>query len=205
MTDLIRKPADNDHPIHDLLRERWSPRAFADRPVTDEQLLSLFEAARWSQSCFNDQPWFFILATQAQPDSYAKLLSCLTDSNQTWAKRAPVLMLMIARLTFEADGSPNHHALYDLGQAMQNLTVQATSMELVIRQMAGIHPDHAQTIYQIPDGYRVLAGAALGYQGTIDILSEKHQQREVLPRERKPLSAFVFSDRFGETAPFIAE
>lgn len=202
---MIHKPAHHDHPIHDLLRDRWSPRAFADRPVTDDQLLSLFEAARWSQSCFNDQPWFFIIATQADPEEYTKLLSCLTDSNQTWAKRAPVLMLMIARLTFEADGSPNHHALYDLGQAMQNLTVQATALGLMIRQMAGIHPDQAHEIYQVPEGYRVLVGAALGYQGPLEVLSEKQQQREALPRERKPLNAFVFSGRFGEIAPFIPE
>lgn len=198
------KPADADYAIHDLLQQRWSTRAFdAHRPVEHAKLLSLFEAARWSASCFNEQPWRFLVATHDQPEAYAKLLSCLNDSNQAWAQYAPVLLLTVAHLQFAVDGSPNQHAVHDIGLAMQNLIVQATSLDLMVRQMAGIHPLKAHELYGIPtDTYRVVTAVAIGYQGEVDHLSERNQARELLPRTRNPLTDFVFG-AWGEASPLL--
>src|SRR5215208_4639816 len=106
---------DAAHPIHDLLRRRWSPRAFADRPVEREKLLSVMEAARWAPSSFNEQPWSFLVATKDRPDEHARMLECLAEKNQTWAKAAPVLMISVASLHFARNGKPNRHALHDVG------------------------------------------------------------------------------------------
>ncbi|HEX2622386.1 MAG TPA: nitroreductase family protein [Phototrophicaceae bacterium] len=200
---MLQKPADNDYPILDLLKQRWSTRAFDSRLVEHEKLLSLFEAARWSASCFNEQPWRFIVATRDQSESFAKVLSCLNNSNQTWAQHVPVLMLTVTHLQFEVDGSPNHHAVHDIGLTIQNLIVQATSMGLMVRQMAGIHPERAHEIYGIPhESYRVVTAVAIGYQGTADHLSEKNQARELEPRRRKPLTELVFGE-WNEPSPLI--
>jgi nitroreductase len=200
---VIQKPAKNQYPLHDLLKQRWSPRAFSSQPVEREKLLSLFEAVRWSPSCYNAQSWRLIVATQDEPEAFAKLLSCLTEGNQGWAKYAPVLMLTLARATFEVDGSVNRHAWYDVGLAMANMIVQATSMGLMVRQMAGIQPEHARMLYHIPQEYDVVTAVALGYQGTTDHLSEKNQRREGEERTRKPLHELVFGDEWGKPSPLI--
>src|SRR5881275_108783 len=103
----MQKPAPNDAPIHELLRNRWSPRAFADQAIPQEVLRSLFEAARWAPSSFNEQPWAYIVATKENPEEHAQLLNCLLEKNQQWARLAPVLMVSIARLNFEKTGKPN--------------------------------------------------------------------------------------------------
>jgi nitroreductase len=103
---LPEKPAETGFPIHDLIRRRWSPRAFADRHVEPEKLGSLLEAARWAASSNNEQPWRFILATRENPNDFARLLGCLKESNQVWVRHASVLMLSVARLTFTEDGQP---------------------------------------------------------------------------------------------------
>ena len=104
---MPEKRARTDHPIHTLLAERWSPYAFADRPVSREDLLSLFEAARWAASSYNEQPWSYLVATRDDPNGFALLLSCLVEGNQAWAKAAPVLALGCTRLTFVRNGQPN--------------------------------------------------------------------------------------------------
>ncbi len=111
----MEKPADVQFHIHDLLRRRWSPRAFADQPVEREKIQSLLEAARLASSCFNEQPWVFILASIECPESHQKLLSCLVEGNQIWAKRAPLLLLTVAKLHFDHNGQVNRHAYHDVG------------------------------------------------------------------------------------------
>src|SRR5207247_3106842 len=113
----MEKLAETRDPIHDLLRRRWSPRAFSDRRVEPHKLRSLSDAARWSQSSYNEQPWSFIVATKEDEAEYARLLSCLVEGNIEWAQLAPVLMVSVARLSFEEDGKPNRHAFHDVGQA----------------------------------------------------------------------------------------
>jgi nitroreductase len=144
----MEKPADTQYPIHDVMRRRWSPRAFDDRLIEPEKLRSLFEAARWAPSSNNGQPWRFLVATRDNKIDYDRLLNCLVEANQKWAYRAPVLLLSVAKLQFE-DGSPNRHAFYDTGMAVENLALQATELGLVAHQMAGFLIDRARADCQI--------------------------------------------------------
>jgi nitroreductase len=200
----MEKPADTHYPIHELLKRRWSPRAFSDRPVEPDTLRSLLEAARWAPSSFNEQPWSFIVATKDDPVEFGRLLSCLVEGNIQWAQHAPVLMVTVARLSFEDDGKPNRHAFHDVGQAAANLTVQATALGLFVHQMAGILPDKVRALYGVPDQYEPVAGIALGYPGDPQSLPERLRQRELAPRERRPLPEFVFSGRWGRTSPLVS-
>ncbi len=200
----MEKLAETQYPIHDLLRRRWSPRAFSDRRVEPDKLRSLWEAARWAASSFNEQPWSFIVATKEDEAEYARLLSCLVEGNIQWAQHAPVLMVSVARLSFEEDGKPNRHAFHDVGQAAANLTVQATALGLMVHQMAGILPDKIRELYGIPEGYEAVAGIALGYPGDPQALPERLRQRELAPRERKPLPEFVFTGHWGRTSPVVS-
>jgi len=202
---VMEKPAETQYPIHDLLRRRWSPRAFSDRRVDPAIMRSLLEAARWAPSSYNEQPWSFIVATKDDPVEFGRLLSCLVEGNIQWAQHAPVLMVSVARLYFEDDGKPNRHAFHDVGLAVANLIVQATALGLVVHQMAGIFPDKIRELYGIPEGYEAVAGIALGYPGDPQSLPEELRKRELAPRERKPLTEFVFSGRWGQTSPIVTD
>ena len=199
----MEKPADTQYPIHDLLRRRWSPRAFSDRRVDPAIMRSLLEAARWAPSSYNEQPWSFIVATKDDPVEFGRLLSCLVEGNIQWAQHAPVLKVSVARLSFEDYGKPNRHAFHDVGLAVANLIVQATALGLVVHQMAGILPDKIRKLYGIPEGYEAVAGIALGYPGDPQSLPEGLRKRELAPRERKPMTEFVFSGRWGQTSPIV--
>ncbi len=196
----LDKPAETAFPIHDLLRRRWSPRAYSSRRVEPAHLGSLLEAARWGASCFNQQPWNFVVTTQDEPEFFNQFLNCLVESNRAWAQRAPVLMLSVAKLTFDEGGQPNRHAWHDVGFAMGNLCVQATALGLVVHQMAGFDPVKAREAFQIPDGYEPVAAIALGYQDDPAVLSERLQTKERAPRTRKPLTSFVFGGKWGAPA-----
>ena len=188
----MEKPADTQYPIHELLRQRWSPRAFDDRSIEPEKLRSLFEAARWAPSSNNGQPWRFLVATKENKTEYDRLFNCLVEANQKWAHRAPALLLSVATLQFE-DGLPNRHALHDTGMAAENLVVQATALGLVAHQMAGFRIDQARADCQIPEGYEPVAMIAVGYPGDSALLSDRLRSREAQPRVRKPLTEFVYS------------
>lgn len=199
----MKKPAETQYPIHELLRERWSPRAFSDRRVEPDALRSLLEAARWAPSSSNEQPWSLIVTTKEDPDGFGGVLRCLMDGNIPWAQRAPVLMVSVARLSFEDEGKPNRHAFHDVGQAVANLSVQATALGLVVHQMAGFYPDKVRELYGIPKEFEPVAVIALGYPGDPESLPEKFRSRELAPRERKPLAEFVFAERWGKASPLI--
>lgn len=199
----MKKPADNDHPIHELLRERWSPRAFADKPVTSEVLRSLFEAARWAPSSNNEQPWAFIVATKDDAATHSKLLSALVEFNQAWAKNAPVLGIAVSRLAFARNGHPNRNAFYDTGAAMAHLTMEATSRGLLVHQMAGFDPHKAIHLFSIPAGWEPIAAFVLGYPGDPESLPENLRERELAPRSRKPLTEFIMSGSWGQPAKFL--
>src|SRR5437763_3225156 len=157
--------AATDHPVHDLIAARWSPYAFAERPVAKADLLSLFEAARWAPSSYNEQPWSYLVATRDEPEEFGRLLSCLVEGNQVWAKAAPVLALGCTSLHFVRTGKPNAAAVHDLGLASASLLLEATARGLVVHQMIGIQPDRARELYQIPEGVQPLTGLAIGYPG----------------------------------------
>ena len=185
------KFAVNNHPIHELLRRRWSPRAFSSQPVESDKLLSLFEAARWSPSAANTQPWYFIVATQDDPEEFSKLLAVLTERNQRWAKSVPVLLLAVARRVTD-DGHENRWASYDLGQSMAHLSIQATNLGLSVHQMAGLDPARARDAFGIPEGYEAITAGAIGYPGEPNDLPEDLRDRELAERSRKELTEFVF-------------
>jgi nitroreductase len=178
--------------IHELLARRWSPKAFSSRPVEAATLAQLFEAARWAPSSYNAQPWAFIVATREDAEGYNRLLSTLVDVNRQWAQTAPVLILAVAKLDFDHVAHTNHHAQYDLGQAVANLTVQATSLDLHIHQMGGFDRNAARDLFAIPAGYEPVAALALGYH--------EGPPADQAARTRKPLSDFVFSGKWGRPA-----
>lgn len=195
---LSHKHATPDHPIQDWIARRWSPYAFADRPVSEENLQALFEAARWAPSSYNEQPWSYLVATEANPAEFAKLLSCLVEANQAWAQAAPVLALGCTRLYFTRNGTPNAAAIHDLGLASAMLTAEATARGLHVHQMIGILPDRARELYAIPEGVQPLTGLAIGYATTADALAEPYRQRDLAVRTRKPLAEFVFEGHWGQ-------
>ena len=199
----MQKLAETRYPIHELLRERWSPRAFADRMVEPEKLRSLLEAARWAPSSFNEQPWSFIVATKEHPGEYGRLLSCLVEGNVRWAQHAPVLMLSVARLAFERNQKPNRHAFHDVGLAVENMVIQATALGLAVHQMAGFHVDKARELFSIPDGHEPVAALVLGFPGDPAGLPEDLRERERAPRIRKPLESFVFSGQWGQPSRLV--
>src|SRR5437763_15662504 len=197
--------AATDHPVHDLIAARWSPYAFAERPVAKADLLSLFEAARWAPSSFNEQPWSYLVATRDEPEEYARLLSCLVEGNRAWAQAAPVLALGCTSLNFTRNGQPNAAAVHDLGLASASLVLEATARGLAVHQMIGILPDRAREVYQIPEGVQPLTGLAIGYAGDPAALPEKLRERDLARRPRKPLTAFVFTGRWGMAAPLVGK
>lgn len=198
------KQAAPDHPIHELIARRWSPYAFADRPVSDEDLRSLFEAARWAASSYNEQPWSYIVATKSNAVEFERLLSCLVEGNQAWAQAAPVLALGCTSLVFARNGKPNAAALHDLGLASATLTLEATARGLLVHQMIGILPDRARELYRIPEGVQPLTGLAIGFATDPDALPEAYRERDRMPRTRKRLSEFVFGGVWGTAASPVA-
>lgn len=201
----MSKTAANDYPIHDLLKRRWSPRAFADRPIEPEKLLSLLEAARWAPSSYNEQPWAFVVATRDQPEDYARLLGCLIEFNQTWAKAAPVLVLTFAHLSFERNQQANRHSYHDLGLAVGALTVQATAEGLAVHQMAGISVEKIRQTFAPPAGWDPVSAVAIGYAGDPETLPKELRERELAAPTRKALASFVFAGAWGLPSPLLAQ
>ena len=200
----MEKPADTTYPIHDLLRRRWSPRAFSARPVEPEKLRSLWEAARWAPSSFNEQPWSFIVATKENQEGYERLLHCLSEGNRAWAQQAPILMLSVATLQFEENGEPNRHAFHDVGLAVENLVVQATALGLSVHQMAGFDREKTRAAFLIPASHEPVAGLAIGYPGDPATLPERLRERELVQRNRKPITQFVFAGRWGDPSSLVS-
>ena len=192
-----QKQAAPDHPINELLIQRWSPYAFANRAVSESDLRSLFEAARWAASSYNEQPWSYIVASKSEPDAFKRILSCLVEGNQGWAADVPVLALGCTSLNFARNGKPNAAAIHDLGLASANLTVEATARGLSVHQMIGILPDKVRELYRVPEGVQPVTALAIGYAADPNTLPEKIRERELSPRSRKPLSEFVFGAAWG--------
>ncbi len=199
---MIYKEADNRFPINPLSKIRWSPRAFADRPVEKEKLQSIFEAARWSPSGGNQQPWRFIVGIK--PDAtWKKIFECLDDGNKEWGYLPPVLIITVGKVMLESGRAENGSFRYDTGQSAAHLTFEATSRGLFVHQMGGILPEQAIERFEIPEGYQPLTAIAIGYMGEPELLKGRNYEREFEKRTRKELSEFVFSGKFGNPADFI--
>ena len=194
----MEKPADTQYPIHDLIKRRWSPRAFSDQLVEAEKLRMLFEAARWAPSSNNEQPWRFIVATKDHETEWNRLLACLVEGNRKWASRAPALILSVASLNFQEDSTPNRHAFHDTGMAVENLVLQATALGLSTHQMAGFDVEKARADLKIPSGYEPVAMIAVGYPGDLASLSDRLRERELRPRSRQFISEWTFSGQWGD-------
>jgi nitroreductase len=201
----VSKIAATDFPIHKLLAERWSPDTFADRPVSQADLCSLFEAARWAPSSHNEQPWSYIVATKDVPEQFQAALSCLTEGNRAWANSAPVLAFAVVRLKLLRNGKDNRAAVHDLGLASSNLVVEATSRGFSVHQMIGILPEKARDTYGIPEGWEVWTAMAIGYLDDLGNLADMLEEANVTKRKRKKLSEFVFSAKWGNPSTFLSE
>ncbi len=184
----------------DLLKKRRSTVAFSSKEVTKDQLKQLFDATRWAASCFNEQPWRFIVATKNQETLYKKVLNGINEHNQSWAKNAPVLMLTFARKTFEANRKPNAHSWHDLGLAVGNMSAQATAMGLYVHQMAGIVRENIKNDFNIPEDYEIVSAIALGYKLDLEEVPEQLKGRETKERSRKPFNEFVFDKDWEESS-----
>ena len=193
-----------DHPIAEIIADRWSPCAFSNRDVPTEILRSLFEAARWAASSYNEQPWRYMVATLTNPFDYDRLLSCLVEGNHGWAKTAPVLALGCVAENFTQNGKPNAAAEHDLGAASTSLALEATARGLVVHQMIGILPDRARELFKIPEGFKPLTGLAIGYPGDPETLPEKIRRRDLNPRSRNPLKEFVYGLEWGKAASLLS-
>ena len=195
------KRAVTDYPILPILAERWSPYGFEKRPMSEADLCSLFEAARCAASSYNEQPWSYLVATRENPAEFGRLLSCLVEGNQAWAKEAPVLVLGIVSLRFARNNQDNRAAVHDLGLAAGNLLAEATTRGLSVHQMIGILPDKARELYQIPEHFEAWTAMAIGYKADPTKLPDVLRERDTALRQRKPLNKFVFTGRWGQPMP----
>lgn len=202
---IEQKKSRNKHPVIAEIKNRWSPRAFSDKPVSDEKLLSLMEAARWAPSSRNEQPWRFLIARK-QDKHYQRLFEALNEYNQRWAFTAPVIGATLAAKKHERNSTENIYRLHDVGLAMGNLLAQATHMGLHVHQMAGIHPEIIVKNFGIDtEEYEVVAMFVLGYQDEkhLDELEEKYREAELNARSRKELSEMVYGRRWGENPEWL--
>jgi nitroreductase len=195
----MNKEATTLFPINDLAKKRWSPRAFMSTPVEREKIISLFEAARWSASGGNEQPWRYIIGIHPD-ETWQKIFSTLLEGNQEWNKTVPVLIISIGNKISTWDGNISPYFQYDVGQSVAHLILEAVHQGLHTHQMGGFSPEKARTLFDIPETFQALTVIAVGYQGDPDTLPEKLKQRELQDRTRKELRELVFSEKFGNTA-----
>ena len=194
----MEKKAAAGNYISEIIAKRWSPRAFLSKPIENEKIMSLFEAARWAPSAYNEQPWRFITATSEDSYQHTKMLSCLVDANKAWAKKAPMLIILVVKKNFEFNGKPNRWAMHDCGLALENLLLQTVELGLAAHPMAGFSVDAVKSGYSVPDDYEPLVAIAVGYPGEPEMLEGELLEREKDPRERKEISDFVFNGKWGK-------
>jgi len=189
MNNPIKK-AHTNHPIISLSSERWSPRAFSSKAIESQKLASVFEAARWAPSAFNEQPWRFIVGKK-NDEVYQNIFESLVAFNKKWAGFAPVLFVAYTKKTFAHNNSENSTAAYDLGQAVAHLTYQAMAEGLFVHQMGGFDKEKIKESFNIDDNYEIHTVIALGYPETPDILPDDLKKAELTPRERNEIAFFV--------------
>ena len=196
LTGPVARPAPTDHPVLELLRARWSPRAFAPEAIDAATLTLLLEAARWAPSASNEQPWGFIYAHRSETADFARILDCINPGNQVWAKDAAVLLITTARQNRRGKDQVNVTASYDLGQAVAHLSIQATALGIAVHQMGGFSNERAQQSLSVPAGHRCVTAVALGYPGDPAALPEDLRVREANPRTRVPLASIAFQGQW---------
>lgn len=194
----MQKPTKNNYPINDLLKQRWSPRAYSEKPVEKEKIQSILEAGRWAPSAMNEQPWKFIVG-QKGDGTWEKIFESMVEWNQQWAQRAPVLVLNIGKKFYEYKHLENPTYQYDTGQAVAMMVTEAVNQGLIGHQLSGFSAEKARELFEIPEDYQPISITAIGYYGDPDILPLDMQKSETEERKRRPITEIVFSDKFGES------
>ena len=196
---IIDKPAHTQTPIHELIAQRWSGRAYdPNKSVSHEQLLAIIEAARWAPSCFGDEPWRYIIWDKhSDKQSWQRAFDCLAPGNQEWVVDAPVLMLASADSEFQKNGKPNRWGQHDTGAASENLCLQATALGLMAHQMGGFDSDKIRGEFMIPERFTPMAMITIGYQLDQAALQGEIKEREMAPRERQALASRFFAGAWG--------
>jgi len=183
-----------DFPIEQLLLDRWSPRAMSEEEIAEEELMRLFEAARWAPSSFNAQQWRALYARRGT-EHWPLFFDLLVDANKSWAKNAAALVVFISRKTFEHDGEPSRTHSYDAGAAWENFALQGFWQGLVVHGMQGFDYERARVALRVPDEFQLEAMAAVGKPGAKQLLPEKLQKRES-PNDRRKLSESICEGPF---------
>lgn len=193
------KLAQTQVPINDVLARRTSGRAYDPlKPVARETLVALLEAARWAPSCFNEQPWrFMVWDRNADAAGWQKAFECVGEWNQKWVVNAPVLLLACASRFYEKNGKPNRWDQHDTGAASLNLALQATDLGLVAHPFGGYDPDKARVTFSIPETFTPMAMIAVGYPAPAETLTGEYLESELAIRERKPLGECFFESAWG--------
>jgi nitroreductase len=196
---MQQKPATTRVKIHDIIQARWSPRAFdPDKQVSHGDLLALLEAAHWAPSCFNDQPWRFIVCDKAADETgWQQAFSILAEKNKLWAKNVPVLILAVAMENFNHNGQPNRWAMYDTGAASVSLCLQATAMGMCVHQMGGFDAEKAREVFNLPSDCRPMAMMAVGYQADVEMLDDDFKETELAARSRAALNERFYAGQWG--------
>lgn len=197
---MQQKQATTQVKIHELMQSRWSPRAFdANKPVSHDDVLALLEAARWAPSCFNDQPWRFVVCNKAADENgWQQAFSTLAEKNKLWARNAPVLILAVAMENFNHNGQPNRWAMYDTGAASVSLCLQAAAMALCAHQMGGFDAEKAREVFQLPDDCRPMAMIAVGYQADVNVFDDDFKEAELAARSRAALGDRFYAGQWGK-------
>lgn len=191
---MFEKKANTSVPINNVLAKRWSGRAYDPNKIVEEaSIISLLEAIRWSPSCYGDEPWRFIVCNkQTNPDAWQKAFECLMEGNQGWAKDAQILMLGVGDTVLSKNGKPNRWGEFDTGAATMSLSVQATELDLMVHQMGGYFEDKARAAFNVPEQFIMLSMISIGYQLSIDNMTDEQKERELADRVRSPLTDKFF-------------
>jgi len=184
-----------DYPIEELFLRRWSPRAMTGEPLPERELMTLFEAARWAPSTYNEQEWRFLYAGR-DGAHWPEFFGLLAEANQAWCRNAAVLIVGLSCRTFTKNGKPNPVHTLDCGMAVENLLLQGATMNLVCHAMAGFDRGKAKTVLGVPDDYDVEVMIAIGRPGDPDSLPEGYQDMDRRPSGRKPLAEIIAEGPF---------
>lgn len=198
----MKKTATTQVPIHDLIANRWSGRAYAtQKPVSSEQVIALLEAARWAPSCYGDQPWRFVVWNRGDDAAaWQAAFDTLAPGNQAWVKDAPLLLLVCADSLFNHNGKPNRWAQYDTGAAAENLCLQAEALGLMAHQMGGFDVEAVRAVAGVPDQFATMAMVAIGYPADPSTFSDEMRERETAARKRRALGELFFAGNWGKPA-----
>lgn len=183
----MRKP---NHPIDELFLKRWSPRAMSGEHISKEELMALFEAARWAPSSYNNQPWRFVYALKNTPH-WDSLFNLLVDFNKGWCKNASALVVIVSKKTFDHNSKPARTHSFDTGAAWENLALQGTLKGVVVHGMEGFDYDKAHKELKIPADHTIEAMFAVGKPGKKEDLAPEMQKGEA-PNDRKKITEFIF-------------